>query len=82
MAPTCGPRSPTRTPEGEGKTAMMKSELSSQRITGGNDAPEFDDDQDPDDVRRWMRRTIAKRSVAENTAAGKTDRFPGCGHGR
>ena len=55
--------------EGEGKSAMMVSEFQSQRITGGNDAPAFDDDQDPlmagdqDD---------ANRSVVENTAAGKT----------
>ena len=57
--------------EGEGKSAMMVSEFQSQRITGGNDAPEFDDVQDPegsdDDAK-----AIAKRKVAENTGAGKT----------
>ena len=55
--------------EGEGKSAMMVSELQSQRITGGNNAPKFADDQDPvmADVQ-----ADAKRSVAENTDAGKT----------
>ena len=38
--------------EGEGKSAMMVSEFQSQRITGGNNAPEFDDVQDPG----WDRR--------------------------
>ena len=49
---------------------MMVSEFPSQRITGGNNAPEFDDDQDPvmDDASEGN----AKRSVVENTAAGKT----------
>ena len=56
-------------PEGEGKSAMMKSEFPSQRITGNNQAPEFAADQDlvmpevQDD---------ATRTVAENTSAGKT----------
>ena len=56
-------------PQGEGKSAMMVSEFTSQRITGGDNAPEFDDDQDPvmpDD------QEDAERSVAENTEAGKT----------
>ena len=57
--------------EGEGKTAMMVSELPSQRITGGNDAPEFDAVQDPDGENDDAKAT-AKRSVAENTDAGKT----------
>ena len=56
-------------PHGENKSAMMKSEFPSKRITGGNNAPEFADDQDPvmpDD------QADAERSVAENTEAGKT----------
>ena len=57
--------------EGEGKTAMMVSELPSQRITGGNDAPEFAAVQDPDGADDNAK-AIAKRSVAENTDAGKT----------
>ena len=57
--------------EGEGKTAMMVSEFPSQRITGGNDAPEFDAVQDPDGENDAAK-AIAKRSVAENTDAGKT----------
>ena len=57
--------------EGEGKSAMMVSEFQSQRITGGNDAPEFDDVQDPDGINPEAK-AIAKRNVVENTAAGKT----------
>ena len=57
--------------EGEGKSAMMVSEFQSQRITGGNDAPEFDDVQDPDGSDDDAK-AIAKRKVAENTGAGKT----------
>ena len=57
--------------EGEGKTAMMVSEFPSQRITGGNDAPEFDAVQDPDGTGPTAM-AIAKRSVAENTDPGKT----------
>ena len=57
--------------EGEGKSAMMVSEFPSQRITGGNDAPEFAAVQDPDGEDEDAK-AIAKRSVAENTAAGKT----------
>ena len=57
--------------EGEDKTAMMVSEFPSQRITGGNDAPEFAAVQDPDGVDEAAK-AIAKRSVAENTDAGKT----------
>ena len=55
--------------EGEGKSAMMVSEFQSQRITGGNNAPEFADDQDPVMAEE---QPDAKRSVAENTDAGKT----------
>ncbi len=57
--------------EGEGKSAMMVSEFPSQRITGGNDAPEFDDVQDPDGIDEAAK-AIAKREVTENTDAGKT----------
>ena len=57
--------------EGEGKTAMMVSEFPSQRITGGNDAPEFAAVQDPDGADDAAK-AIAKRSVAENTDSGKT----------
>ena len=55
--------------EGEGKSAMMKSDFPSQRIRGSNNAPEFADDQDPtmDEDQE-----DAERSVAENTEAGKT----------
>ena len=56
-------------PQGEGKSAMMKSEFQSQRITGGNNAPEFADDQDP--VMDGDQAN-AVREVAENTEAGKT----------
>ena len=55
--------------EGEGKSAMMKSEFPSQRITGSNNAPEFDADQDPVLTGDQLE---AKREVAENTEAGKT----------
>ena len=57
--------------EGEGKSAMMVSELQSQRITGGNNAPAFDDVQDPDGSDDAAK-AIAKRNVVENTGAGKT----------
>ena len=57
--------------EGEGKTAMMVSEFPSQRITGGNEAPEFAAVQDPDGADDAAK-AIAKRSVAENTDSGKT----------
>ena len=57
--------------EGEGKSAMMVSEFPSQRITGGNDAPEFAAVQDPDGADEAAK-AIAKRRVAENTEAGKT----------
>ena len=57
--------------EGEGKTAMMVSEFPSQRITGGNDAPEFAAVQDPDGSTDGDK-AIAKREVAENTDSGKT----------
>ena len=57
--------------EGEGKTAMMMSEFPSQRITGGNRAPEFAAVQDPDGADAAAK-AIAKREVAENTTAGKT----------
>ena len=57
--------------EGEGKTAMMVSEFPSQRITGGNEAPEFAAVQDPDGVGAPAK-AIAKREVAENTDSGKT----------
>ena len=55
--------------EGEGKSAMMKSDFPSQRIRGSNNAPEFADDQDPTVDGDQM---DAARSVAENTEAGKT----------
>ena len=57
--------------EGEGKTAMMVSEFPSQRITGGNDPPEFAAVQDPDGSTDGDK-AIAKREVAENTDSGKT----------
>ena len=50
---------------------MMKSEFPSQRITGGNKAPEFAAVQDPDGSDEGAK-AIAKRKVAENTGAGKT----------
>ena len=57
--------------EGEGKKAMMVSEFPSQRITGGNDAPEFAAVQDPDGADEAAK-AIAKREVTENTDSGKT----------
>ena len=57
--------------EDTGKTAMMVSEFPSQRITGGNSAPEFADVQDPDGTDATDK-AIAKREVAENTDGGKT----------
>ena len=56
-------------PEGEGKSAMMKSEFPSQRITGNNQAPEFAADQD---LVMEGNQAEATRTVAENTSAGKT----------
>ena len=67
--------------EGEGKSAMMVSEFQSQRITGGNDAPEFDDVQDPDGADEAAK-AIAKRKVAGEHRGGQDRRLPGGGHGR
>ena len=55
--------------EGEGKSAMMKSEFPVQAIRGANNAPEFAADQDPI---MMGDQPAAKREVAENTEAGKT----------
>ena len=50
---------------------MMVSEFPSQRITGGNEPPEFAAVQDPDGADEGAK-AIAKREVAENTDSGKT----------
>ena len=57
--------------EDAGKSAMMKSDFPVQSVRGQNDAPEFAAVQDPDGIGDEAK-AIAKRSVAENTDAGKT----------
>ena len=55
--------------EGEGKSAMMKSDFPVQALRGQNEAPEFAADQDPT---MTGDQEDAEREVAENTEAGKT----------
>ena len=61
---------------------MMVSEFPSQRITGGNNAPEFDDDQDPvmDDDQpnakqkgRWRRTPLPARPIGSPVVATDDD---------
>ena len=54
-------------PQDSGKTAMMKSMYSVQRIRGDNSAPEFAEDQDP--VATGVQED-ASREVPENSPAG------------
>ena len=65
--------------EGEGKSAMMKSDFPSQRIRGSNNAPEFADDQDP--TMDGDQDGCGAVGGGEHRG-GQDRRFSGGGHGR
>ena len=72
LVPTCGRRSRTTDPEGEGKTAKMESDYTVQAVRGNNMAPEFAADQNPNmpEAQARLQRGLWRRTQSAGSTVG------------